>query len=146
MSTEKQIVMGPESANIIILNEKDQILLHLRDDKPNISCPNMWALPGGYIEPGETPEQCIFREMVEELGVELEGLELFVEAQRSYGFEHTFWSKTSFRVEDIVLTEGQAIQWFPFEEIENMKLGYEDNIILKDFFKKYPSLASFNIN
>jgi 8-oxo-dGTP diphosphatase len=146
MSTEERIVMGPESANIIIINEKDHILLYLRDDKPNISCPNMWALPGGYIEPGETPQQCIFREMVEELGVEFERIELFVEAQRSYGFEHTFWAKTSIRIEDIVLTEGQAIQWFAFDEIENMRLGYEDNLIIEDFFQKYPSLASSSSN
>ncbi len=128
--------MTSTSSNIILINDKDEVLLHLRDNKPTISCPNMWSLPGGYVEKDETPEQCIIREIHEELGVKLRAVSLFVALQRSYGFENTFWSKANLRVEDILLTEGQAVRWFTLDEIRNTKLGYEDNAILEDFFDK----------
>ncbi|MDQ2906678.1 MAG: NUDIX hydrolase [Chloroflexota bacterium] len=134
--------MKSQSTNIILMNDKNQVLLQLRDDTPTIAYPAMWSLPGGHLEEGEAPEQCIIREMKEELGVELETAPLFVAAQRSYGFEYTFWSKATFHVEDIALTEGQAIRWFPFEEIKNTTLGYEDNTILETFFQEKPYLAS----
>src|SRR5579859_6359738 len=104
--------MTSQTTSIIIINDRNQVLLHLRDDKPTIPYPNMWGLPGGHIEEGETPSQCILREMKEELGIELEAAPLVVAAQRSFGFEYTFWAKANFQVEDIALTEGQAIRWF----------------------------------
>jgi 8-oxo-dGTP diphosphatase len=133
--------VGPASTNIIIYNDRDEILLHLRDNKPTILYPNTWALPGGYIEEGETPEQCILREMTEELGIEFKEVSLFLAAQRSYGFEYTFCIRASFRVEEVRLTEGQAIKWFACDEIEQMKLGYEDNAILLDFFQQRPDVS-----
>ena len=127
--------MKAESSNIILMNSEKRVLLYLRDDKPTLLYPNMWALPGGYVEEGETPEQCILREIEEELGVKLGEVILFIAAQRSYGIEHTFWARVNVHLEDLVLTEGQAIRWFTFDEIKKTELGYEDNSILKAFFR-----------
>lgn len=45
------------------------ILLSLRG--PNQSMPGLWELPGGKIEPGESPEAALVREVREELDVEV---------------------------------------------------------------------------
>lgn len=41
----------------------------LRDDRPDIPFPDMWDMPGGGPEPGETPEDCVLRETFEELSL-----------------------------------------------------------------------------
>ncbi|MEP1962430.1 NUDIX hydrolase [Tateyamaria sp.] len=40
-----------------------------RDDKPGLLWAGFWDLPGGGIEPGETPLQCALRETHEELSL-----------------------------------------------------------------------------
>lgn len=130
--------MRIDGTNIIFLNEKNEVLLQLRDDKPTIPYPNMWALPGGHRDPHETPRECIVREVKEKLGIELHEVSLFVAAERSYGIEHTYWTHKNFRAEDIHLTEGQGVQWFSYEEIKSLQLIYEDNTILDEFFTQQP--------
>ena len=49
----------------------DKLLSILRDDKDNISWPNMWELPGGGREGDESPFECAAREVYEELGIHL---------------------------------------------------------------------------
>lgn len=50
-------------AAIILENDKREILLSLRDNKPGIPFPNYWDLIGGHVEEGETPEEALVREV-----------------------------------------------------------------------------------
>lgn len=47
------------------------LLVILRDDRPDIPFPGHWDLPGGGREGQETPETCILRETREEVGLQL---------------------------------------------------------------------------
>ncbi len=54
-------------AKIILLNNKNQFLLQLRDNKPKVIEPGTWDLFGGGIEKGENIFAGIERELDEEL-------------------------------------------------------------------------------
>ena len=57
--------MTRERASAVILRE-NQILMVRISDKGG----SWWCLPGGAIQPGETPEQAAVRELQEELNLE----------------------------------------------------------------------------
>ena len=120
--------------SIIFFNGRHEVLLVLRDDVPSIVCPNMWDLPGGHVENGETPEECIVREMMEEIEVNVEGCRLFRVYEFSDRTEHVFVMNAEFDVERMVLHEGQMLRWFSREEIEATELAYGFNEVLEDFF------------
>ncbi len=54
----------------VIWNEQGQILIDRR--RPEGLLGGLWEFPGGKIEPGETVEECIKREIKEELAIEIE--------------------------------------------------------------------------
>ncbi|MBW1826525.1 MAG: NUDIX hydrolase [Deltaproteobacteria bacterium] len=130
--------MKRKGTSIIFVNDQRKVLLLLRDDKPTIPYPNMWDVPGGHVDDGETPEQCIVREMKEEMDLTLEEFERLSVMEFTDRVEYTFWKRVNLDIEKIDLREGQRLRWFTELEARNSKLAYGFNEIIDDFFKKAP--------
>lgn len=62
---------GPFLAASVAIVRRDDLLLIQRNRPPS---EGLWTLPGGRLEPGETPEQCAIRELREELGLSVYAL------------------------------------------------------------------------
>jgi 8-oxo-dGTP diphosphatase len=62
---------GPHDGAKVALFLGDQLISILRDDFDHIPYPNLWDLPGGARDPGETPFETVSREVHEELGLVL---------------------------------------------------------------------------
>lgn len=54
------------AASAVVTNERGEILLQRRSDN------DLWSIPGGAMEPGETIRQTAIREVREETGIEVE--------------------------------------------------------------------------
>ena len=67
----------PEYASVILLTPDYDIVLQLRDDKPDIVDPNCLSLFAGRLKPGEKPEDGARRSIREETELELGELEFF---------------------------------------------------------------------
>ncbi|MHB1110201.1 MAG: NUDIX hydrolase [Devosia sp.] len=61
----------PNAASVALI-DKRKVLLIQRARAPYSG---MWTLPGGRLEPGETPKQCAAREIKEELGLRVHRLQ-----------------------------------------------------------------------
>jgi 8-oxo-dGTP diphosphatase len=130
--------MKRKGTSIIFVNDERQILLLLRDNISGIPYPNMWDVPGGHVEKDETPEECIVREMEEEMNLTLDGFKLFSKIEFDDRIEYTFWTSANFDVEEIELSEGQKLKWFTNDEAKNTQLAYGFNRIVDNFFKQAP--------
>ena len=123
-----------QGAALIIINNKNEILLMLRDNIPEIPVPDMWDIPGGHVELNEDPEQTIKREMMEEMGFDAGEIYFFRKYGRENLTDNIFWKRADLNPDIIILKEGQRIKYFTREEIKDLHLAFNYNEVLEDFF------------
>ncbi|MEH2320608.1 NUDIX hydrolase [Nostoc sp.] len=96
----------PVHVAIAILYQKNKFLMQLRDNIPGILYPGYWALFGGHIEPGETPEVAVKREILEEIGYTLPPFGKFGYYPGERVVRHVFHAPLLMELNQLVLNEG----------------------------------------
>jgi 8-oxo-dGTP diphosphatase len=128
-----------QSCTMLFLNPRGEVLMLLRDDKPDISYPNTWDLPGGHMEKGEGPPECICREMREELpGLDLGNFRKFQVVEFPERIDHLFWTRIDVKEETLnrILCEGQRAAWMSLGNIRRVKVASGFRDVLEAFFEK----------
>ena len=126
---------------IIIENPHGEILMLLRDDKPSISFPNHWSLVGGKVERGETFEVAAYRELLEEIGVDLD-LTLWKRYDRQHPNaivdQHIYLGKTDLPLKSLTLGEGQDMRFFNSNDVKGLNIAFEFDSLLEEYFLNHP--------
>ncbi len=118
------------------MNGAGQILLQLRDDDPGIPYPSTWGLPGGGIEPGETSEMAVRRELVEEIAFvagELAEVGHYVIPE---GATLTVYlGAIDAPIEALECNEGVALRYVPPEALRDLNVApWLKTVLLNHFF------------
>jgi 8-oxo-dGTP diphosphatase len=85
------------------------------------SLPGLWELPGGKIEPGESPEASLVRELQEELAIEVEPAELEAWSFASHAYDRFHLLMPVFICRrwagEPSAREGQGLAWASADEL-----------------------------
>jgi 8-oxo-dGTP diphosphatase len=83
----------PTEARLLLLvvaaamtDSQGRVLLAQRPEGKSLA--GLWEFPGGKLEPGESPEVALRRELREELDIEVEPQDMWPLSFASYGYEH----------------------------------------------------------
>ena len=116
-----------------ILRDGQCLMLH-RTKKENDLNRDKWIGIGGKFEAGESPEECLLREVREETGLELthyryRGIVTFVSDRWSTEYMHLF-TATGFTGQLRECDEGE-LEWLPWEALFRIPHWEGDEIFLR---------------
>jgi 8-oxo-dGTP diphosphatase len=114
------------------LIQKDNKILITRRS-PNKHLAGLWEFPGGKLENGETEQECLSRELEEELGIKVKVGEFFMENTHDYGTK-SILLKAYFCEQltgSITLNDHDMIAWVTKKELQNYEFAPADVPFIK---------------
>lgn len=115
-------------AAVALIDRDGRVLLAQRPEGKSMA--GLWEFPGGKVEPGETPEACLIRELEEELGIETWASCLAPLTFASHAYEdfHLLMPLYACRKWDgfVQGREGQALKWVKSQDLRNYPMPPAD--------------------
>ena len=130
-----------------IMNEKGEVLLQKRTAN-KIRNPNKWAKTGGQVEAKETVEEAIYREVKEELGIEIpkeqiKVVDIHKSDNKNRRFAYNFIFVLNYKINDYILQKEEVaeVKYVTIEDIELAKKNNDSNYTFcnwddEDFYRE----------
>jgi 8-oxo-dGTP diphosphatase len=118
-----------------VITDGDRVLVARRAQGHHLA--GYWEFPGGKIEDGESPEQCLRRELEEELDVEVEVGELLCRSSHTYDDRTitllAYEARLPRRVarERLRSNSHDAVRWLAVAELVEIRLAPADRPVVE---------------
>jgi len=113
---------------VALIDPEGRVLLAQRPEGKSMA--GMWEFPGGKVEPGETPEAALIRELHEELGIDTweSCLAPLTFASHSYDDFHLLMPLFACRKWQGIVTalEGQKLAWARANQLRDFQMPPAD--------------------
>jgi len=116
-----------------VIKENDRYFVAKRPDSSHLG--GKWEFPGGKIEDGETHQEAIKREMMEEFCVEIDPTNLIGDILHQYPDKliHLFFYNARISNGEITPTEHPQICWADTDKLLDIGLAEGDFVFTKNF-------------
>ena len=123
----------PIDVTCAIIEKNAEVLAAQRGSA--MTMPFKWEFPGGKINPGETAENCIIREIKEELGIEIQIINMLPSSSHSYPDLHVRLHPFVCRITNgrILPAEHRAVQWTPHDRLLTLEWAEADVAVVKSY-------------
>jgi 8-oxo-dGTP diphosphatase len=136
MTDQKRLPKATVSVGILFYDHK--ILIGQR--AYGGSCANLWEFPGGKIEPGETPQECLIREVQEEVGIPIAITKEFCRSSYSYpdrDIDFIFFLGEVLDITGLIHPVHQKLAWVSPQELSDYDFCPADEEILRELAKQF---------
>lgn len=120
----------------LLMVVKDNKILLFKRSETDESNPGKWAMIGGGVDPGETPEQALTREVKEEAGVFLQNFTNLKRYEYGNVILNVFYTNTFDDASIKLNKEHSEYKYFTKEELENEKNTISTNIQFMNDYNK----------
>ena len=103
---------------------------------------HLWEFPGGKVEEGETPQQALHRELMEEMNLDVVVHEQLATVTHDYpDFTITLAAyRCTADTTDFIMREHAASQWLPWDELLTLPWCAADERLIKQFSENLSKL------
>ncbi len=118
------------AAGVMILDAQQRLLMVQRAKDPS---KGKWGLPGGFIDAGETTEEALTRECMEEIGLQIHNPQYLCSQPNTYHYGGLDYDTLDFYFTAHALNpdairpmdEVASIHWFPLDSIDMQAVAFD---------------------
>jgi 8-oxo-dGTP diphosphatase len=132
-----------QTVSALLVNCEGRVLLQQRDHTPGIRFPGCWSTFGGGVEPGETPDAAMRRELLEELTLEaVPEMRLWKVVQQALTVDsapvlleiYVYVGRLDVDAAALAIHEGQAARYLGLDDLDGLPFAFGFELLFREFF------------